>query len=149
MKDRVSQVPPKKDHPPKTRGSETILLVEDEVGVRGLVKRNLEKQGYTVLDASNGKEAIEAVEGYNGPLHLVITDVVMPVMGGRQLVDRLLLHYPNLKVLYVSGYADDAMPGKGINVETHVFLQKPFSPPDLAKKVRIVLDTQACEANSA
>ena len=149
INERIFKAPPEKDHQPKTRGSETIVLVEDEDGVRELVRRNLEKQGYTVLDASNGQEAIEAVDGYNGPLHLIVTDVVMPVMGGRQLVDRLLPRYPDLKVLYVTGYADDAMLRKGINVESHGFLQKPFSPSVLAKKVRSVLDADACKANLA
>ncbi len=102
-----------------------------------------------MLDASNGQEAVEVVNGYDGPLHLIITDVVMPVMGGRQLVDQLLPRYPDLKVLYVTGYADDAMLRKGIDVETHAFLQKPFSPSDLAKKVRVVLDADACQTSSA
>ncbi|HEX4145668.1 MAG TPA: PAS domain S-box protein [Pirellulales bacterium] len=138
-----------KDPAPQRRGSETILLVEDEDGVRGLVRANLVKQGYTVLDASNGQNAIDAVSGFDGQLDLIITDVVMPVMGGRQLVDRLLVRYPNLKVLYVTGYTDDALVRRGIKHDAHAFLQKPFSPSDLTRKVRTVLDAAACPASSA
>jgi len=149
IKERQSRTPVDKNRLPENRGSETILLVEDEDGVRGLVRSNLERQGYTVLDASNGQRAIEAVEEFSGPLHMVITDVVMPVMGGRQLVDRLLVRYPHVKVLYVSGYTDDALLRHGIKYDTHAFLQKPFSPADLTRKVRIMLDAEACEASPA
>jgi PAS domain S-box-containing protein len=149
IKERQSLTPVDKNRLPEKRGSETILLVEDEDGVRGLVRSNLERQGYTVLDASNGQRAIEAVGGFSGPLHMVITDVVMPIMGGRQLVDRLLVRYPHVKVLYVSGYTDDALLRHGIKHDTHAFLQKPFSPADLTRKVRIMLDAEACEASPA
>jgi PAS domain S-box-containing protein len=149
MRERLSQISGKDDRPPQKRGLETVLLVEDEDGVRGLVKANLEKQGYTVLDASNGQKAIETVDAFGGPLHLIITDVVMPVMGGRQLVDRLLARYPGLRVLYVTGYTDDAMLRKGINHDTHAFLQKPFSPSDLTRKVRLILDADAYQASPA
>ncbi len=130
----------------KTRGSETILLVEDEDGVRELVRLNLEEQGYTVLDASNGLEAITAVARHAGPLDLVVTDVVMPLMGGRQLVDRLRAGYPHLKVLYMTGYTDDAILRHGVKDEAHALLQKPFSPSDLTRKVRFVLDGDASPA---
>jgi PAS domain S-box-containing protein len=146
--ERLSPVPDK-DRPPEKRGSETVLLVEDEEGVRGLLRSGLEKQGYTVIDASNGQKAIETVEDFDGPLHLVITDVVMPVMGGRQLVDRLLVRYPDLKVLYITGYTDDAMLRHGIKHDNHAFLQKPFSPSDLTQKVRLVLDADGRQAGSA
>jgi two-component system cell cycle sensor histidine kinase/response regulator CckA len=128
------------DRQPEKRGSETILLVEDDDGVRHLVKLNLEKQGYTILDAGNGQAAIDLLEGYNGPLHLVITDVVMPVMDGRQLVDRLLVRLPDLKVLYVSGYSNDILRRLGIEDDTPAFLQKPFMPPKLIERVRLLLD---------
>ena len=128
------------DRQPEKRGSETILLVEDDDGVRHLVKLNLEKQGYTILDAGNGQAAIDLLEGYNGPLDLVITDVVMPVMDGRQLVDRLLVRLPDLKVLYVSGYSNDILRRLGIEDATPAFLQKPFMPSKLIERVRFLLD---------
>jgi PAS domain S-box-containing protein len=138
---KVRMLPPtiEQDDPPEKRGSETILLVEDEDGVRRLAQLALERQGYTVLDASNGRKAIEAIDTYHGPLHLIITDVVMPGMNGRELVEILRTRFPNLKALYMSGYTDDAVLRRGIKQESQAFLQKPFSPADLVQKVQRVL----------
>ncbi len=124
-----------------TRGSGTLLLAEDEVGVRALVRRILEGNGYTILEASNGAQALELYERYQGSVGLLITDVVMPGgMSGRQLADRLLAKRPTLKVLFVSGYTDEAISRHGVLEKGVEFLKKPFSPEALARKVREILD---------
>ncbi|HEV8124480.1 MAG TPA: response regulator [Gemmatimonadales bacterium] len=121
------------------RGSETILLVEDEVSVRRLARRVLLSKGYVVLEAANGQEALRLVSEHTGPLDLVLTDVVMPGMSGPEMAERLSREQPGLRVLYMSGYADEAIGRHGV-LETGVqFLQKPFTPQDLAQRVREVL----------
>jgi len=122
------------------RGSETILLVEDEAGVRELVRRILVAHGYTLLTAGRGDEAFQVCGRHEGPIHLLMTDVVMPGMSGRTLADRLTALYPNVKVLYMSGYTDAAIARNGELEEGAMFLQKPFTPQALACKVREVLD---------
>jgi len=122
------------------RGSETILLVEDEEGVRDLAGRILELKGYKVIMASNPTEAAQAFERHEGPIHLLLTDVVMPTMSGRQLAEHLALLRPELKVLYMSGYTDNAIVPHGILEEGVQFLQKPFTPDSLIHKVREALD---------
>ena len=124
-----------------TRGTETILLVEDEEMVRCLTRRILESKGYTVLEAEHGEDALQMVRGVTRPIHLLISDVVMPELGGRQLADRLLIEHPEMKVLYLSGYTDDAVIRHGILQEKVNFLQKPFLSLALARKVREVLDS--------
>jgi len=123
------------------QGSETILLVEDEEMVRKLACTVLQKYGYTVLEAPNGEEALRIVQGQNGnPIHLMVTDVVMPGMSGRQLVDRLLSLWPGMKVLYMSGYTDNAIVHHGVLDPGIAYIQKPFAPDALASKVREILD---------
>jgi PAS domain S-box-containing protein len=122
------------------RGSETILLVEDEAGVRELVRRILVAYGYTVLTASRGDEALQVCGCHEGSVHLLMTDVVMPGMSGRALADRLTALYPNVKVLYMSGYTDATIARNGELEDGAMFLQKPFTPGALARKVREVLD---------
>ena len=123
------------------RGLETILLVEDEDAVRALGRHILEMCGYTVLEARNGREAVRAADGQAGPLHLLVTDVVMPGgMGGRQVAEAVVARHPGTKVLYTSGYTDDAVVRHGVLDEGTHFLQKPFTPTILAQKVRDVLD---------
>jgi PAS domain S-box-containing protein len=123
------------------RGSETVLLVEDDELVRDLANRLLEQQGYRVLKAANGQEALLVAKEHVGEtIHLLLADIVMPRMGGKELADWLKISRPNVKILYTSGYADNAIVHHGVlDPGTH-FLQKPFSLKTLSHKVREVLD---------
>jgi two-component system cell cycle sensor histidine kinase/response regulator CckA len=122
------------------RGRETVLLVEDEGIVRQITKTALEMHGYKVLEAGSGPAAIATAETCIDPIHLVLTDVVMPEMSGPKLAEHLRAGKPDLKVLFMSGYTDDDMIRHGMIDEDIEFLQKPFSPLELARKVRKVLD---------
>ena len=122
------------------RGDETILLVEDEPILRTLARHILEAKGYTILEAGHGEDALQLAEKHTAPLHLLVTDVVMPVMGGRELAERLGALRPGIKILYLSGYTDDAVVRQGILHAEAPFLQKPYTPTSLAQKVRTVLD---------
>jgi signal transduction histidine kinase/ActR/RegA family two-component response regulator len=123
------------------RGKETVLLVEDEAPVRGLAVRVLRNQGYRVLEAANGQEALSVAGEHAGEkIHLLLTDVVMPQMGGKELTDRLKALRPEIKVVFTSGYTDNAIVRHGVLEPGTDFLQKPFSPAALAQKVREVLD---------
>ncbi|MGZ6987360.1 MAG: CHASE domain-containing protein [Thermoanaerobaculia bacterium] len=124
-------------------GTETILLVEDEAGVRRLSLTVLETQGYVVLEAPSGDVALQVARSETGPIHLVVTDVVMPGMNGRELWDRLKVLRPDSRVLFMSGYTDDAIARHGVLEPGIAFLQKPFTPFSLAQKVREVLDAPA------
>jgi two-component system, cell cycle sensor histidine kinase and response regulator CckA len=121
-------------------GSETILLVEDEEAVRKLVLRTLEKQGYRLLVAASGVDAVRLAEHYTGPIHLLITDVVMPLMGGRETAERLKAIRPGMRVLFVSGYTEATIVGGGKLDTRETFLQKPFTPQSLMRQVRELLD---------
>jgi CheY-like chemotaxis protein len=122
------------------RGSETILLVEDEEAVRGLTSRILEKQGYRVIPAQHGREAMDIAAKEEGHIDLVLTDVVMPGMNGRGLVERLSGIRPRIKSLYMSGYTDDDIVRRGFIEPSKSFLQKPFTSDSLLQTVRKVLD---------
>jgi len=122
------------------RGSETVLLVEDEAGVRNLSRFVLESNGYVVLEARGGADAIALAEAHAGAIDLLVTDVVMPGMSGRQLADALRQVRPATRVLFMSGYTDEAVLRHGVTGASPAFLQKPFSPIGLARKVREVLD---------
>ena len=124
------------------RGSETILLVEDEEAVRGLTRRCLESSGYTVLQASSAEEALPIAARHAGRLDLLLTDVIMPGASGPELARRLLELRPGTRVLYVSGYTDASMASQGALDNGAFFLQKPFTPETLARKVREVLDAR-------
>ncbi len=121
-------------------GSETVLVVEDEPAVLTLSRRALEAQGYVVLAASDADAALRVVERHGGMIHLLLTDVVMPGLSGRELADRLSAQRPGIRVLYMSGYPGDAVVQHGTLPLGSAFLQKPFSPDGLARKVRDVLD---------
>ncbi len=121
------------------RGSETVLLVEDEESLRRLAREFLENKGYTVLEAGNGEEAVSACEKYERPIHLMVTDVVMPGMSGRELAACLKVPRPDMKVLYVSGYTDEAITHHGVLEAGVAFLQKPFTAEDLLRRVYEVL----------
>lgn len=122
------------------QGSETVLLVEDEAGVRALAKRTLQRCGYTVLEAPHGEQAMRLVEASTDPVDLLVTDVVMPGESGPQIADRLLERFPALCVLFLSGYTDDTIVRHGVLQNKVHFLQKPYSALHLAVKAREVLD---------
>jgi two-component system cell cycle sensor histidine kinase/response regulator CckA len=120
-------------------GTETVLLVEDEESVRELVRDTLTAKGYRVFDADNGEAGIAAAAAHDGKIDLVITDVVMPGIGGRELVKQLTQTRPAIKVLYLSGYTEDAIVSDGSIEKGTAFLQKPFTLQNLSRKVREVL----------
>ncbi|MEO8139330.1 MAG: response regulator [Gemmatimonadota bacterium] len=122
------------------RGTETVLLVEDEDMVRSLARAALARRGYAVLEAANGREALAICERHRGPIDLLVTDMIMPGMTGRDLALRVILLRPEIKVLYVSGYTDRAIVHQGLLEPGFSFLEKPFAPDSLARKVRKVLD---------
>ena len=124
---------------PALGGTETVLLVEDEESVRQLVRDTLAAKGYQVLEADSGEAGLAEAARYKGTISLVITDVVMPGMSGRELVKHLAQSRPETKVLYLSGYTEDAIISDGSIESGTAFLQKPFSLQSLSRKVREVL----------
>ncbi|MGH9499875.1 MAG: PAS domain S-box protein [Terriglobales bacterium] len=127
---------------PQRGGSETVLLVEDEESVRQLVRETLEIKGYKVLEAANGEAALQIVMDHTEPIDMLITDVVMPGMSGRELSARLCATHPQTKVLYLSGYTEDAIVHEGVLEAGTAFLQKPFTLQMLSRKVREVLGSE-------
>jgi two-component system, cell cycle sensor histidine kinase and response regulator CckA len=125
-----------------SRAQETILLAEDEEVVRKLVQQLLSAQGYQVLPAGSGREALELSRRHAGLIDLLLTDVVMVGMSGRELAEELLTLRPNTKVLYMSGYTDDAILRHGVYQHSAAFLSKPFSTSALIRKIREVLELQ-------
>jgi two-component system cell cycle sensor histidine kinase/response regulator CckA len=121
-------------------GAETILLIEDDDSVRALACHVLQSCGYTVLEAAHGEAAIQLVETYQAPIHLLVSDVVMPHLCGRGLVERLLALRPDLRVLFLSGYTNEALERYGLAGASYAYLQKPFTSSALAEMVRGVLD---------
>jgi CheY-like chemotaxis protein len=134
--------------PQMAHGTETILFVEDEEAVRRLVSQTLEKQGYRLLVAGTGTEALEMAEQYSGRISLLITDVVMPRMGGKELAERLRALRPDIRILYISGYTETAILRSGSLESSEQFLQKPFTPMALSKRVRELLDKVERAQNS-
>jgi CheY-like chemotaxis protein len=126
--------------PRLARGTETVLVVEDEESLLKVAARTLGAAGYSVLTAANGGEALLICSQHTGDIHLLLTDVVMPRMSGRMLAEELVKIRPTLKVLYMSGYTDDAIVHHGVLAAGTPFLGKPFSAADLTTKVREVLD---------
>jgi CheY-like chemotaxis protein len=135
-----AQVAPEQLAGKRPTGTETILLVEDDEAILNLSRMMLEKLGYTVLAAQTPLYAIQLVEEHPGDIHLMITDVVMPGMNGRELVERLRVIRPGLKYFFMSGYTADVITHRGILDEGVSFIQKPFSSDDIAARVRQVLD---------
>lgn len=123
-------------------GSETVLIVEDDDSLRNLAQKVLQSCGYRILSAENGEEALKVGKEHEGPIHLLLTDVVMPKMGGKKAADRLQSLYPQMKVIYMSGYTDNAITRHGFLAPDLNFLEKPFTPKGLARKAREVLDTE-------
>jgi PAS domain S-box-containing protein len=126
----------------KPLGSETILVVEDNKDVRAIALATLNRYGYHVLEAPDGESALNLIRSYKGPVHLLITDVIMPGMGGNQLAGQVRVLRPNTKVLFMSGYTDESISRYGVLKPGLALLSKPFTPEALAKKVREVLDTR-------
>lgn len=124
-------------------GNETILLVEDQPALRELGARILAGAGYLVLTAPTGDEALRLLDEHRGRVDLVITDVVMPGMGGRQLSMRVASEHPTVPVLFMSGYADDVVPRDGLAAQAAHFIAKPYTMEELTRTVRQVLDTAA------
>jgi len=124
------------------KGSETILVVEDDAAIRRLARKSLVIYGYTVLEAKGGQEALKIGRAYEKRIHLLLSDVIMPGISGRELADRLQFIIPELKVIYMSGYADDAISRYGVLDPKVNFIEKPFLPEDLARRVREVLDRE-------
>jgi CheY-like chemotaxis protein len=126
------------------RGTETLLVVEDEPAVRHLAHSLLEAQGYEVLRAPNGQDALRVAREHKGsPIRLVVTDVIMPQMGGKVMAEWLKSTYPNLKILFTSGYTDDAIAHHGVLSPGVAFLPKPYTPLTLTSKVREMLDEES------
>jgi len=121
-------------------GSETVLIVEDDDSLRNLARKTLQQHGYKVMDAENGEDALRVSKEYEGSIDLMITDVVMPKMGGKETAERLQPLYPHMKVIYMSGYTDKAIVHHGVLAPELNFIEKPFSPEKLALKVLEVLD---------
>ncbi len=119
-----------------TSGRPTILVVDDVDGVRDLIREILEMHGYSVLLAGDGRQALELAEGYPDPIDLLLTDVVMPQMGGRELADRLAEAHPETKIIFMSGYSDDAIAHHGVLQPGTAFIKKPFTSDTLTQRIR-------------
>ena len=118
----------------------TILLIEDEAAVRSLAKRALEQRGYQVIDAGSGAEAVLRANGHRGPIHLILSDVVLPDLNGREVTDRITLTRPGARVLFMSGYTEDEIIHRGVMSKGLNYLQKPFAPAELVAKVKLALE---------
>ena len=126
-------------------GRETVLVAEDDVQLRSLVGRCLQGRGYSVLEARDGAHALELAAAHIGPMHLLVTDVVMPNLSGRELAERLMESRPGLRVIFMSGYSTEAITRHGELAPGAMFLQKPVAPDALAQAVRTILDSRPVE----
>jgi CheY-like chemotaxis protein len=131
---------PPEPQPESAAGTETVVVAEDDDMVRALVRVTLEASGYEVLEASSGEAALRVCEEHPGTVDVLVTDMVMPGMGGRALADRLQAARPGLRVLYVSGYAESEVIDHGEPAAETAFVQKPFTPEELALQVRSLID---------
>lgn len=126
----------------KAEGTETILLVEDDPAVRAVARRALTRFGYSVLSAEGGEEALSIVREHEGTIHMLLTDIMMPGMNGVEVATAVTALRPRIRVFFMSGYADQDLVRQGLlEPETH-FLQKPFTPQELAERVRTILDNE-------
>ena len=123
------------------RGTETILIVDDEEAVRGLARDAVRAAGYCPLEAASVEEALAINERYDGPIHLLLADIIMPQMGGRELMRMLMRARPDMKVVFMSGYSEASMVRTDLAGNSAAFLAKPFAPIDLVMKLREVLDS--------
>lgn len=135
---KVNEEPPAEED--RLTGTETVVVVEDEDSVRELIGRILRNQGYNVISTNGGNECFNSLKNHKGPVHLLLTDVVMPDMNGRQVYEHISRMIPGLKVIFISGYTRDVIAEHGILMQGVNFLPKPFTVKDLSKKVRTVLD---------
>ncbi|MFH1140484.1 MAG: PAS domain S-box protein, partial [Chloroflexota bacterium] len=140
IQDAAKEKPGEAEEAQPLGGAETVLVVEDEAAVRNLTTRSLRARGYTVLAAANGVEALRVAQEYSGRIHLLFTDVVMPELDGKQLSERLKALHPETRVLFTSGYTDEAISHRGVLEPGVAFLQKPFASAALLRKIRDVLD---------
>lgn len=140
---QAKPIPARQDDHQTTRGTETIMVVEDNAMLRDMAQKILERHGYNVLVTGNGKECLQRLATHEDPVHLLLTDVVMPEMNGRELFTRLAPLRPDLKVLYMSGYTDNVILQHGVLEAGIDFIQKPFSVQGLANKIRMILDKKA------
>ena len=123
------------------QGTETVLVVEDDAALREMVTRILKNNGYTVIPMPDGRTAVEEAPGIGCRVDMLLTDVVMPHMGGRDLADRIVSVFPDIRILFMSGYTEDVIAHHGVLEPGLDFIQKPFSPGGLLRKVRDILDT--------
>ncbi len=137
--EQSAQPPKREDEEEVCNGSETILLAEDSDPLREIAREYLESAGYTILEAVSGKDALQRAKDFDGTIHLLLTDVVMPEMSGPELANQLTLLRPGMKVIFTSGYTDNAVARQGILDSTVAFVQKPYRPKALARKIREVL----------
>jgi CheY-like chemotaxis protein len=133
---------------PARRGTETILLVEDEEALRDLVAQMLRERGHTVLEADRGSTALEVTLRYPGVIDLLLSDVVMPGMTGRQLAQEVIVHRPTIKVVFMSGYSDEALGARGNLDPGTILLPKPFTSPELDRCLAAVLGDPAAPASA-
>jgi CheY-like chemotaxis protein len=136
-------LPPAEERAPGGRTEEVLLIVEDEPMVRGIMARTLKECGYSVLEAGNGQEALQVLEAAPDRVNLIVADVVMPDMGGRDMAARVAERWPDVPVLFTSGYTGMDVVRRGLLEEGREFLQKPLDPETLARKVREMLDARA------
>lgn len=144
----VEQIHPKEPQNSTLKGCESILIAEDSASLREMAREYLQSLGYTVLEAASGKEALQRAKEHDGPIHLLLTDVVMPEMSGSELAHEIISIRPEIKIVFTSGYTEDAIARQGILDPAAVFIQKPYRPKALARKVREVLGAPVEKAGS-
>jgi CheY-like chemotaxis protein len=138
----VADAPPPPADTSALRGTETVLVIEDQVTVRDLIEKTLRRLGYTVIAASTGAQAVTAAAERRGPIDVILTDVILPDGSGRQAARQILAMIPTVRVLYMSGYTDDAIVHHGVLEQGLAFIQKPFTADEVVRKIRDVLSAE-------